>query len=65
MLTSGIVWVPRFANGVSEVRARPEARPFFADYVVEESLAEVEAPQSAAVGYWRPRTDSGALGQHS
>ena len=45
-------------GGVSEFRVRPEARPFFGDYVAVGTIADVEAPQRAAVGYWRPRTDS-------
>ena len=46
-------------GGVSEIRVRPEARPFFEDYVAGDAATDdEEAPQRAAVGYWRPRTDS-------
>jgi hypothetical protein len=41
-------------GGVSEIRVRPEARPFFGDLVVGETVADAEASQRAAVGYWRP-----------
>ena len=45
-------------GGVSEIRVRPEARPFFGDYVAGETVADEQAPLRTAVGYWRPRTDS-------
>jgi hypothetical protein len=47
---------------VSEIRVRPEARPFFGDCLAgEPATDDEEAPLRAAVGYWRPRTDSGPL----
>jgi hypothetical protein len=54
-------------GGVSEIRVRPEARPFFEDYVADGTAAtDQEAePLRAAVGCWRPRTDSGPQQQRS
>jgi hypothetical protein len=46
-------------GGVSEIRMRPEARPFFADYVAADAATDEEdAQQRAAVGWWRPRTET-------
>jgi hypothetical protein len=50
--------VQAMEGGVSEIRVRPEARPFFADYPGDAATDEDRASQRAAVGCWRPRTDS-------
>ena len=41
-------------GGVSEIRVRPEARPFVADFVVGETVADKDASQRAAVGLAPP-----------
>jgi hypothetical protein len=46
-------------GGVSEIRVRPEARPFFADLGADAAPDEEEAAQHEAVGCWRPRTGPG------